>query len=82
MLYMSSIDWHYRSTPTSLSEFKLLSELATHETSELAIKNFGLKGNGLKLKPHALKVLHLKLSSSLQKRKSKQPLENNHLKLC
>ena len=48
----------------------------------LRLKKFRLKGNGLKLKPYALKVLHLKLSSSLQKRKSKQLLDNNHLNLC
>ena len=43
----------------------------THETSELAIKNFGSKGNSLKLKPYALKVRHLKLSFSMQKKKIK-----------
>ena len=61
---MSGIDPRYRLTPT-LSKFKrLLWPNLTHETSELAIKNFGLKGNGLKLKPYALKI-HLKLPSSL-----------------
>ena len=72
---MSSIDQHYRSTSASLSIYVKISCLAetdiTLETSELAIKNFGLKGNSLKLKPYAFKVLHLKLSSSLQKKKIK-----------